>query len=486
NIVLRNNVARGGPGVASSPRGGLGAGGGLYAIQSVVRGTNIISSNNIAQGGDAPGAPGISNDGQLADGLGGGVSIIFGSFSLTNLQITGNTAQGANAGGKAGLGLGGAMFIEQSSGTITNGSMSNNTARGGTSSSANGSGGSGLGGGIFATDDDLTVEGVTFSQNAAFGNAATGGGATSGDGGGGALYVTRAQKDARSVFRGSNIIIAGNSATTGPGAVPAGFGGGIFCNSSELALDHTTLAANTIAGPGIRRGPAIALIGVEPTTGCAANVRNSIVADHGQEYSAVYANIYAGASTFNNNLWSGNKAPNLENEYNQPITDQNVLGGSPAFASPGAPSFDYHLTPASAAINKAQGSTLAADFDGQRRPFGASADVGADEYSTQIVASATTSGTTLMLTWRRPPVLPLTGYTVVYTKEAGASDAQQPSPIAGIAADATSFTLSGLTPGKTYTVTLVARDGGGAQLGAADGIALRAGGYQVLLPLVNR
>lgn len=59
-------------------------------------------------------------------------------------------------------------------------------------------------------------------------------------------------------------------------------------------------------------------------------------------------------------------------------TCTNSLGGSPQYVD--ALNGDLHLLPTSAALDQAAGSTVAIDFDGDSRPQGAAADIGADEY----------------------------------------------------------------------------------------------------------
>jgi hypothetical protein len=50
------------------------------------------------------------------------------------------------------------------------------------------------------------------------------------------------------------------------------------------------------------------------------------------------------------------------------------------FMSPGAPSYNYHLSSSSPAIDEAAGSQLTSDIDNQPRPFNSMPDIGADEY----------------------------------------------------------------------------------------------------------
>jgi hypothetical protein len=382
NVVLRDNQALGGNDTA--PRGGLGVGGGLFAIFTTVSSTGFEATGNTARAGDAPGSEGVSG-GQRADGLGGGVAIIDSpAFSLGGGRVAGNTAEGGDAGRLGGLGLGGGLFIERSTGRLAGVAVQENTARGGRASA----GGAGLGGGLFMTDSAVTSDSARALANAARGADSSGGG-NGGDGGGGGIYITTdGSTTARGTFTASNLLVAANEISGGSGGTSANVGGGVSCvgPGTAMTLDHATVAGNRITGPGGTGGPAIAIVGFGPQSpGCAATVRNSIIAGHAGAGGPVNFNPYGGPTLFQHTLWSNAaNEPNIRNDSatNQ-AQEQNSISGDPQFAAPGAPSYDYHIGPGSAALDQALGSTLTTDFDGQRRPFGPAADVGVDERSTE-------------------------------------------------------------------------------------------------------
>lgn len=382
NVILRDNQALGGN--DSAPRGGLGVGGGLFAIFTRVSISGLEATGNVARAGDAPGSEGVVA-GQRADGLGGGVALIDSlSFSLRGGRVAGNTAEGGDAGRLGGLGLGGGLFIERSSGRVDGVAVAENTARGGQGST----GGAALGGGIFMTDSAVTSDSARALANTARGADSSGGG-NGGDGGGGGVYLTTdGSAAARGTFTASNLLIAANEISGGNGGTSANVGGGLSCvgPGTQLTLDHGTVAGNRITGPGGTGGPAIALVGFSAQSpGCAATVRNSIIAGHAGAGGAVNFNPFGGPTVFQRTLWFN--APNEPNIRNDSATnraqEQNSISGDPQFAAPGAPNYDYHIGPGSAALDQALGSTLTSDFDGQRRPFGPAADVGADERSTE-------------------------------------------------------------------------------------------------------
>lgn len=73
----------------------------------------------------------------------------------------------------------------------------------------------------------------------------------------------------------------------------------------------------------------------------------------------------------------------FDDSLNPSVSFSNAVEGDPAFASPGAPDFDFHLTAGSPNVNTGDPDTPTAvnlDFDGQERPVNDRHDVGADEY----------------------------------------------------------------------------------------------------------
>ena len=112
-------------------------------------------------GGGAIGGPGTPGGAGASGGFGGGAGANGGSS-------TGSSGRSGSSG--AGAGMGGAIFNAAGTVTITNSTLANNTAQGGTGSSP----GSGLGGGIFNLNGSLTVTNVTIAANTVSGGAPDG------------------------------------------------------------------------------------------------------------------------------------------------------------------------------------------------------------------------------------------------------------------------------------------------------------------------
>lgn len=135
----------GGPGGT----GGFGAGGG---------GGGYFAGNG-GRGGFGGGGGGASGNGSLlgVNGYGGG----YGGAASTS---------GGRSGGGGGAGLGGAIFNEAGTVTITNSTITANTASGGaagTAPDANGTAGRAMGGGLFNHNGTIQIANSTFSGNTA-------------------------------------------------------------------------------------------------------------------------------------------------------------------------------------------------------------------------------------------------------------------------------------------------------------------------------
>lgn len=460
SVTLQNNQANGGN-EGSGARGGLGNGGGLFAINSNVNASDLIVTGNTAKAGNAPGGSGAGGDGQLGDSLGGGIALIdTPTFTLNRLTVSNNSATGGNAAGTGGYGLGGGIFTERSAGTISNSTMSSNQAVGGNGSTGGGS----EGGALHTTVTALTLANVTMVNNSATGGT----GATPGEVYGGGLFMTSAGQS--SSLTATNIIVAANV------AAGIGFtgGGGMALRSTAFDISHATLADNVITSPSEGGQAAIFFLG-----GTSGTMRNSITSGHTGSNSFYVSNNASGI-TLNQLLINDTTTTLLVVDPNAQATTQNTITGNPAFVSPGSSNYNYRIGFGSAAINQASGSTVTTDIDGLARPIGGAADLGASEY--QVGLSGTAGDTSIDLAWTPPPGTTVTSYQVVYTKEAGTNDANEgASPID--AGTDTSITLTGLSQRKTYTVKIIAFNGG-TQVAESATLTFTTGRFFTNLPLV--
>ncbi len=162
-------------------------------------------------------------------------------------------------------------------------------------------------------------------------------------------------------------------------------------------LLHTTIADNGNSGQGVHVGPCGAL-----------SFTNTIVSGHAVTGVFVAA---GGAARLEATLWHGNEA-----DSGGPgtfVTGTVNVYGDPAFADPAA--HDYHVTSASAARDQAVATAVADDVDGQARPQGTAADLGADEFypaaAPALVISR--SGADVLLSWTHDAAFG--GYQVWYS-----------------------------------------------------------------------
>jgi parallel beta-helix repeat protein len=305
-------------------------------------------------GGNAEGLGGFGTD------YGGGVYIITATATLNNNWVFSNTTRSWGggvalwkgdatlsgniiSGNKANEDGGGGLFLVFSAATINGNSITANTA-------------TGYGGGLYLGGSPAVLSGNIVAANA----ASRGGG----------LYV-----DYYSYATLSGNTVISNTADLGGGLYLRASdptlinnavadnkandrGSGLYIEISTPRLLHTTIARN-IGGDGS---------GVHVTDGSPVALTNTILVSH-----TVGITVTAGNTvTVNGVLWYGTPIT-ISQAAMATVAVQNQHEGDPAFAADG-----YHLTGASAGIDKGVAAGVTTDIDGQSRD--AIPDLGADEF----------------------------------------------------------------------------------------------------------
>lgn len=364
-----------------------GSGGGLYSMGSLtLLGAQLISNTALAAGGvwiD-------SGDAQLTDvrlelnqaDRVGGVIVNDGNVVAVNTFVLSNTALVQNSGGvwangaltltdslfennigadngggfytSASATISGTQFISNTTvgggggGYITGGAQSwltNTTFISNTAQTGGGlrlSGGAVLSGGLFQANSvsndggGLSAAGtLTISAGARFvGNRASLGGAVSQSTG--SVLVT-------------NALFARNKAT--------GNGNALYLNANA----SITIRYATVASPTLASGSAIVVLGT-------TSVSNTIVMNQGTGIQRLSL-----SATEDYNLFFGN----ILNTANLVTSGGHSLTANPAFVD--SANDDYHLTPASGALDLGVNAGVNVDFEGDLRPQGGGFDIGWDE-----------------------------------------------------------------------------------------------------------
>jgi hypothetical protein len=389
NVRFESNEALGGRGLSM---GGYALGGALFTFNVRLTGSDLVFADNTATAGTTDG---VGYDGsELADALGGAISIEEGSeATLERVTFTTNVARGGFApNGWGGGAFGGGVFGERAQVTLRDALVDGNLAQGGAGEN-DGGGGLAEGGGIHTILSSCTIERSVVTRNTALGGAGRvqGGSAV----GGGIAMVSNSSPghgtDESFAFR--NVVVADNSLNGGTGSFSGGGAGGIWVQGSVGTIDHATIADNHILD-GRLAGAGLTLVD-QPGWQTHVTVTNTIVANHTdpsanpQSWSnaAVWVGLGAQAdltrTLFANNAHDTNAGVSIG--FNLPAGTVNLTGTLNApdagFVSAGGPSDDYHLLSTSPAIDQADASGIADDLDGESRPQGGAADIGADEYT---------------------------------------------------------------------------------------------------------
>lgn len=388
-VRFESNQALGGTG---ADRGGLGQGGGLLVSFASLAAFDVDFVGNVAAAGSSTGA-GVSG-GLRADALGGGMGIAnVASAQIERLTAIDNVASGGGATGASGVGggaFGGGVYLEGSSLTMSDSSLSSNEALAGDADS----GGLGAGGGLMAFDAALDLRRSTLIANRAEGGD---GPTLKGSVGGGGAYLERAADPSVEVAL-TNCVVADNFVQLGTGGgVVGGGGGGLFLLGNDALLQHVTLAGN-----GLSESPLVgqALVVVNRLSSVSKTViEHSIISDHDSVANVAAVQVQPDAfAHFARPLFADNTR-NTNDGFGDHGTitglDTAVLAADAGYVAPGPPDFDYHLTLGSAAVDEAPDSQVVFDLDGSRR--GSPRDIGADEICQAaaddlVLADATLSG----------------------------------------------------------------------------------------------
>lgn len=383
--LVENNIGGKGPGL------GLGSfGGGLYFEYLLDFSPVVVQDNTI-----------ISNTASTADwAIGGGIYVRAG----TALTITGNTIEYNMASTAPQISAGGGIGVDADSTYANHVLIQSNTIRHNVAAPHS----TGEAGGVYIRgSDDVTLVENTLEDNTASADMDGYGGAayivqskatlhhntlrdnwasdTDGYGGGVFVYFSAANLDANTFLS--------NTAAISPTGNGVGWGGGaMLFASTGVSFTNNIVAHNQAAEAGSGQGAGIwargSTIG-DPMTG---TLSHNTVADNDGE--GVRVGLYA-TVTLINNIVAGNAVAMTNtspasatlsadhtlfwNNASTPMSGTNSIVGDPAFVSSG----DYHLTPASPAINAGVSARVAFDIDGDPRPIGPGPDIGADEYVRQ-------------------------------------------------------------------------------------------------------
>jgi hypothetical protein len=310
---------------------GLGGGVFLYASEATLE-SNLIERNTAQWGGGlelaSSAAQIISNTLRYnhADyGGGGGLRLTSGADAhISGNLIVSNTV---------GFGNGGGIEVSQSAPSIVNNLIDSNFALGAIVS--------GGGGGIWLYDSDAFIANNVISNNRT--NYA----------GGGILIRESDPLFVNNVFISNQALYSGN---------------GVFVEGGSPHFFHTTFTNNQNGG-----GEAVAVHAASfPDVTSSVAMTNTIIAGHVvgiaiEEDNDAYLN---GILWFNNEM-------DIEGAGNVEVYNEHT--GDPAFAAD-----DYHLTEASAAIDRGVESSILIDIDNEPRIAGTGPDLGADEYLAAI------------------------------------------------------------------------------------------------------
>jgi hypothetical protein len=334
NVVIQNNVARGGDAVMRGASGHNASGGGIYSTRGVLALAGATLTDNQTAGGR--GGDYYSGDGGAA--AGGGLYATGGSLDISDSRIANNRATGGRGGdsgsgngGDGGSGAGGGLYATVGSLDISSSTIASNQATGGaaglcgTEIGRHATGGPGQGAGLYVSGSSLSIATSTIASNQAMGGPGSGAGSVGAIQGGGlynagTLTVTGSTLSDNSAttttngFNGnviggggvynvgtltvSNSTLSGNSAT---GArYDGGVGGGIY-NVGTLTVSNSTLSSNTATDANYGNGFGGGIFNVGTLTVSNSTLSSNTANDRG---GGLY--VYTGSPVLHNTLIADN------------------------------------------------------------------------------------------------------------------------------------------------------------------------------------
>jgi uncharacterized repeat protein (TIGR01451 family) len=308
-----------------------------FSDSATLRGNDIYSNTADWSGGGvslhqshdaALAANNISSN--TVNGEGGGVRL----GSSDNATLTDNDVFGNRAGH-----YGGGVYLFQSHrATLTGNDILSNTANW-------------AGGGVRLSDSPT----ATLTGNAIYGNT--------GDGGGGGVDIYTSED----ITLINNMVVENHTSDIGVGA-------GVVLNNASARFLHTTLARNR-GGEGQ---------GIYLLLGATARMTNTILVSH----TVGIETDVGTTATLAYTLWGTDEWANGSDTVgNNIFTGTLNWWGDPAFVNPGGG--DYHITGASAAVDKGVSTWVSTDVDGDPRAAGLAPDLGADEAVPAITVAKT-------------------------------------------------------------------------------------------------
>ena len=318
-VVASGNVARGGD--APNGNGGGGFGGALYAERGALNVANVVARYNTARGGDglngASAAAGFGN--------GGGLMTLNSNTNINKSEFEGNVAQGGNSSQYQGVAGGGGVALVRdptkldgtnTSATIYNSVIADNTVSFGSGPNifrADGSGGGG-GGGIWLDGPTATIAHTTIAQNRLVGSLPN------------AAYM-----------RGQGILAGPSNRTV-----------------ANLAFNFVANHFSASNSGGI----VAAALDVNGANGSVANTNRNLFDRNSKDINAVGLNTQGGGFNI--------------------VAPSTTTQAAPGFLAPGAPNFNYRISSASPAVGLAATSNIPDDRLGVARV--GVPDAGAYEY----------------------------------------------------------------------------------------------------------